>query len=222
MKYGYIRVSTVKQADEGTSPESQRQALIAAGVREADIVVDNGVSGSIPLRDRPQGGILLQALKKGDCMVVTKLDRAFRSVEDCARSIAEFDKRGIDIIILSLGIEPVGKSAMASFMLKMFALVGEFERAMIAERTAEGKKQRHAAGFFMGGKPPFGFQITATSTLVEEDWRAEAVATMRELRREGKSLRAISDAVSLRFGQRPALTTIKRLAESKEDINDLV
>ena len=222
MKYGYIRVSTVKQADEGTSPESQRAAILAAGVQDKDIVTDNGVSGSTPWRERPQGGILLEVLKKGDCVVVTKLDRAFRSVEDCARCIAEFEKRGIDIVILSLGIEPVGKSAMASFMLKMFALVGEFERAMIRERTEEGKKQRHAQGFFMGGKPPFGYEITATNTLVEHPWRAQAIALMRQMRAEGKSLRAVSDAVSLRFGQRPALTTIKRVTESKESIDDLV
>jgi putative DNA-invertase from lambdoid prophage Rac len=81
--YGYCRVSTAEQADEGTSLDSQRQQItgyaMMKGWEVADFFVEAGVSGSIPLADRPEGQRLLQSLRSGDVIVTSKLDRAFHT-----------------------------------------------------------------------------------------------------------------------------------------------
>ena len=68
--YGYCRVSSAEQAD-GTSLASQDATVRALGATE--VFCDEGVSGSLPLADRPAGVALLAALKPGDVIVAASL-----------------------------------------------------------------------------------------------------------------------------------------------------
>jgi putative DNA-invertase from lambdoid prophage Rac len=91
--YGYARVSTAEQADEGSSLDSQRQQItgyaMMKGWTVADFFIEAGVSGSIPLAERPEGQRLLQSLRTGDVIVTAKLDRAFRSAADALGTLEE-------------------------------------------------------------------------------------------------------------------------------------
>ncbi len=78
MIYGYIRVSTVKQANEGNSLEGQQKLLMENGVMKENIFED-AYTGT--KADRPQFNELLDILKEGDTLVVTKLDRFARMKE---------------------------------------------------------------------------------------------------------------------------------------------
>jgi len=81
LKIGYARVSTIDQ-----DPTAQRDALIALGVDPKRIYVDHGLTGTN--RDRPGLRQALAACRRGDTLVVTKLDRLARSVPD-ARDIVD-------------------------------------------------------------------------------------------------------------------------------------
>lgn len=145
-KYGYIRVSTVKQLD-GTSPEVQHAALVAVGVDPADIFKDDGVSGSVPWSERPEGAKLLAAVKKGDRIYATKLDRAFRSSSDFHVTATKLHKAGVGLVLLDISTEPVFGTVMGKLMMDIAVAFAEFERARIAARTAEGRAERLAKGF---------------------------------------------------------------------------
>jgi DNA invertase Pin-like site-specific DNA recombinase len=86
--YGYTRVSTFKQANEGESLETQKRQIIGYSESKGwqitceSIFVERGVSGSVEFNCRPQGGKLLAVLQTGDTLVIPKLDRAFRSTRD--------------------------------------------------------------------------------------------------------------------------------------------
>jgi hypothetical protein len=85
--FGYSRVSTAEQADEGVSLAAQQQIagyVMMKGWTVAEHFVERGVSGSLPLADRPEGQRLLATVGKGDVVVVAKLDRAFRSAADAS------------------------------------------------------------------------------------------------------------------------------------------
>src|SRR3954466_11099781 len=101
--YGYARVSTAEQADEGSSLDSQRQQIMGycmmKGWQVADFFVEAGVSGSIPLAERPEGLRLLQSLRTGDVIVTAKLDRAFRSAADALEQLKE-DKIALHMLDL--------------------------------------------------------------------------------------------------------------------------
>jgi DNA invertase Pin-like site-specific DNA recombinase len=81
--FGYVRVSTDTQADNGVSLDEQQRRIegrcLEQGWHLAEIFVERGVSGSVPFAERPEGGRLLRQLQAGDIVISPKLDRVFRS-----------------------------------------------------------------------------------------------------------------------------------------------
>jgi DNA invertase Pin-like site-specific DNA recombinase len=108
MNYGYVRVSTARQAREGVGLDAQTGGieahyqfkLRAEGFAWGGHFIDDGVSGKTPLRDRPGGAQLFAALEKGDCVTFLKLDRAFRSVLDMLETLKLLDLRGVRVVFL--------------------------------------------------------------------------------------------------------------------------
>ncbi len=141
---GYARCSTDKQ-----DLTAQREALAELGVAVDRIYVDHGLTGTN--RARPGLNQALAAVRKGDTLVVPKLDRLARSVPD-ARSIAdELAARGVT---LALGqsrydpADPVGK-----MFFNILATFAEFEADLIRLRTREGMKIARAKGRLRGKQP---------------------------------------------------------------------
>src|SRR5664280_2398300 len=97
--YGYCRVSTDRQVEDGESLDVQRRILegyaMQHGMKLQHVFIERGVSGSKPLSERPEGSKLLTALKKGDVLVTPKLDRMFRSALDALNMLARFRDSGI-------------------------------------------------------------------------------------------------------------------------------
>src|SRR3954452_25090170 len=105
--YGYTRVSTDRQADEGESLGAQQRVVegyaMMLGLKLDEIFVERGVSGSKPLRDRPEGARLLATLKEGDVLITPKLDRMFRSALDALNVLGQIQKRGVSLHMIDLG-----------------------------------------------------------------------------------------------------------------------
>ena len=85
--FGYVRVSTDEQAEDGQSLAVQQRQLegwaMQRGVALDAVRVEAGVSGGIPFSERPEGGTLWAEARQGDILVAAKLDRMVRSAEDC-------------------------------------------------------------------------------------------------------------------------------------------
>lgn len=202
--FGYVRVSTVEQT-EGTSLSEQRRRIeglsTAIGKPVAHVYEDAGVSGSVPLRDRPAGAELVATLQPGDTLLACKLDRLFRSASDALATAEQLKARGVDLILLDLGTEPVTGTGVARLFFGMLALVAEFERHSIAERRSMGQKAKRASGGHIGGEAPFGYRVQGTgkaAVLVPVPDQLQALEQMRELKAAGMSLRAISAAMAQR------------------------
>ena len=169
MILSYARVSTYEQAAEGTTSiaEQERRNRIVASMRGAgtfDFVTytDEGVSGAIPLQDRPGGKALLSAAKAGDVVVAVKLDRLFRSAIDALQTSEALKKRGVDLILIDIGIDPVSANGAGKLFFGILAQIAEFERERIAERMADGKRAKrgqHGGAGHAGGPPPYGFKV---------------------------------------------------------------
>src|SRR3954452_23649024 len=105
--YGYARVSTAEQADEGSSLDSQRQQITGYAMMKGWTVdgffIEAGVSGSVPLAERPEGQRLLAVVKPGDVIVTPKLDRMFRSASDALGTLEELKDQGIGLHMIDLG-----------------------------------------------------------------------------------------------------------------------
>ncbi|MBU1212314.1 MAG: recombinase family protein [Alphaproteobacteria bacterium] len=142
MLIGYARVS--KKDDQDTV--AQIRALKDAGCEE---VFEETASGG--RWDRPELHKMIGQLRKGDVVVVWKLDRLTRSLKDLLLLLDKLDGRGAGFKSLTESVDttiPAGR--MLTQMLGSFA---EFERAMLRERTREGIKSARAAGRVGGRKP---------------------------------------------------------------------
>jgi DNA invertase Pin-like site-specific DNA recombinase len=134
---GYVRVSTTEQAsDDRSSLVTQEQAIrgvaMIHGVEVTEIYSDAGVSGSIPLAHRPAGGRLTAALEQGSVVVASKLDRVFRSASDALSTVEAWKQRGVDLILVDCGTDPVSSNGNSKLFFSILASVAEFERSRIA------------------------------------------------------------------------------------------
>lgn len=139
--FGYARVSTDDQ-----DLTIQREALQAAG---CGIIREEKASGKS--RDgRAELETLMQFIREGDTLIVTKLDRLARNTLDMLSIIQELGDRGVGFRSLA---EPWADttSPAGKLMLTVMAGVAEFERARIKERQREGIKRAKANGVYKGG-----------------------------------------------------------------------
>jgi len=144
LKISYARVSTTDQ-----DLTAQRDALAGLGVDPDRVYVDHGITGTN--RDRPGLRQALAACRRGDTLVVTKLDRLARSVPD-ARDIAdELTTAGVKLNIGGLRPRPHRPDRPAA--VHHLAMIAEFEADLARARTREGMAAARAKGR-LGGKQP--------------------------------------------------------------------
>lgn len=138
---GYARVSTVEQ-----TLDLQRDALQAAG---ASNIYEDKASGKTA--DRPELEHCLKALRAGDTLVVWRLDRLGRNLQDLIRIVNNLEARDVKFRSATESIDTGGPTGKLVF--HMFAALAEFERELIRERTLAGLEAARARGRH-GGRPP--------------------------------------------------------------------
>lgn len=130
---GYARVS---KSDGSQVHDLQRDALAAAGV-EADKVYEDSASGKKD--DRPGLAACLKALRRGDTLVVWKLDRLGRDLRHLVNLVDDLTKRNVGLKVLAgEGASIDTSTANGRLVFGIFAALAEFERALIIERTKAG------------------------------------------------------------------------------------
>ena len=145
--YGYARVSTKGQAQDGNSLEAQKQTLRSAGAEKIYADAFTGMK-----MDRPEFSKLREQLRAGDTLIVTKLDRLARSVSQASGLISDLIEMGVTINVLNLGI--LSNDSMNTLMRNILLSFAQFERDMIVQRTQEGKAIAKATNpKFKEGRP---------------------------------------------------------------------
>jgi site-specific DNA recombinase len=196
---GYVRVSSEEQADSGLGLEAQRQRIAAfcamKGLELAQTFEDAAVSGGKPLASRPAGSRLLaEARKSKSVVVVAKLDRLFRSVADAAAVIADFDKKGIELIAIAENFDMTNPFGRA--MAQMCAIFAELERSMIRERTKAAMGVKRTRRERISRHAPFGWDFGPDGSLLENVQEEEVLRSIHALRAEGKSFQAIANMLN--------------------------
>jgi len=140
----YVRVSTEDQAKNGVSKDDQIARGKAAVMNRADlklgkIIVDE-CSSKTPLYKRRGGSLLQERLASGKTkmVVVTKMDRAFRTTTEIIETVTRWGDEGISFTCLDQGFPIDTSNSMGRFLLTIFAGMAQFERDQIAERTKAG------------------------------------------------------------------------------------
>jgi putative DNA-invertase from lambdoid prophage Rac len=199
--FGYCRVSTTEQADEGSSLASQQQQIagyaMMKGWTVTEMFIEAGVSGSIPLADRPQGQRLLAVARAGAVVITAKLDRMFRSASDALVTLEAMKEDRIGLHMIDLGGDVCG-NGISKMVFTILAAVAEGERDRLRERIRDGKRQRALQGVFAGGKRPFGSDIVQDGEISRLAPNAEEqaiIAQMQAMRQDGATYRQIGASI---------------------------
>ncbi|MFG2632132.1 recombinase family protein [Streptomyces sp. NPDC048473] len=144
MRIGVARVSKRDQ-----HPEAQQDALKAAGCEK---VFTDKASGK--LARRPELDKALLVAREGDQLVVTKLDRLGRSLENLIDLAKDLQARGVDLVVLDQGIDT--STAVGRMFFQILGAVAEFEHALMSERTMDGLEAARVRGRTGGQKPKLG------------------------------------------------------------------
>ncbi len=161
---GYARVSSI-----GQKLEVQRELLTKEG---CNTIFEEKLSGKD--RNRPELTLMLKTIRKGDIVVVTKLDRLARSMSDFWNIYDDIQQKGASLKILNMGLDT--NSSQGRLMLGILSSVAEFERELIAERRQDGIERAKRAGKHMG-RPGLTDEVKAqVMAMVESGATKQAIA----------------------------------------------
>ncbi len=163
MLYGYARVSTTDQ-----DLTLQEEALKAAG---CDMVVSEKVTGT-SREGRRELERLLQFIREGDTLVVTRIDRLARSIGDLQDIVRGLKAKGVSLRATMQSVDT--STAAGKAFLDMLGVFAEFETNLRKERQAEGIAKAKAAGVYKGRRPEI--DRTAILTLKAQGLGATAIA----------------------------------------------
>lgn len=169
MIVGYARVSTV-----GQSLESQLEQLGNAGCEKIFQEKRSGKNS-----DREQFQIMMDFVREGDTIIVTKLDRLARSMRDFTVHADALRGKGVTFKILNIGLDT--SSPTAKLMLNMLAAFAEFEREIMLERQADGIAKAKDAGKYKGRKPSAKNKAKEILALASEGKTRQAIADQLDI-----------------------------------------
>lgn len=220
--WGYCRVSTRAQANEGFSLDDQQSRI--AGYCQANALpppaqffVDAATSGTVSLQKREQGRGMLDIVRRGDHIVVTRGDRLFRSAKNALEVAEVLRDKGVELHLMDMG-GPVLNSSVSRLVFGILMMVANMESERIGERTASVKEHLRKQGRFVGGLLPVGYSKLQDGRLMRHgDWK-QLTARMRKLSKQGMSLRKIAIEMQ-EYGLELSYSTVYAVLTDKRKVD---
>lgn len=188
---GYIRVSTGGQVEDGVSLDAQEAKIRAwadlNGAEDVVIFRDEGLSGK--RKDNRPG--LVEALDyagKEDALVVYSLSRLSRSTRDTLEIADVLAKKEADLVSLSEKIDTT--TAAGKMVFRLLAVLAEFERDQVADRTRFALAYKRDNGEKTGGDVPYGYRVRK-GKLYPHAAEQKTIRLILGLDAAGESLRGI-------------------------------
>lgn len=231
--FGYTRVSTLAQVNDGHGLDVQRAKIDGwcayQGVELVAVESDAGISGG-SMENRPGLKRVLRAVLeaaadgKDVVLVVYKLDRLGRNAIDVQETLAVLLDAGVRVVSLSDGVDSA--SGMGAALLKLLtsilATFAELEKENIRTRLLDGRKRADAENRTYASEPRYGRRVVdhEQGKLDVDPEEARAVERIRSLRAEGLSYREIigkldAEGIKPRHAEAWSLSVVHRIATGK-------
>jgi len=201
--YSYTRTSQIECLETSQDLETilEKEDLrlqtyaLGEGMKVGEPFLDHNQKWNISFMKRPQADSMMSRAEAGDIILVCTLERIFSNCDDMVATLQELRKRKIKLIVVDLNGEVTDLELTPKFtdVLKIFH---SLERRRSTERIKTVKQSQRKQGRFLGGSRPFGYMIHSNGRLIENPMEQRVLKKILEMKKQGKSLRAISAEVS--------------------------
>jgi putative DNA-invertase from lambdoid prophage Rac len=220
--YSYTRTSQIECLESLQELETilEKEDLrlqtyaLGEGIKVNERFIDENQRWNVSLAKRPQGRELLKRLETGDILLVCTLERIFSNCDDMVNTLQELKKRNVKLIVVDLDGDVTDADMTHQFndVLKVFH---SLEKRRSTERIKTVKQSQRKKGRFLGGSRPFGYMIHSNGRLIENPMEQRVLKKILEMKKLGKSLRAISAEVSTPM-MPVSFKTVQRLIKRHE------
>ncbi len=201
--YSYFRTSEL----EATLEKDQLDAILESEALSiqtyclgrrwflTETLRDSNCSWNLEFHKRENGKKLIDMLQPGDVVLCSKLERIVSSSQEAVKLIRDFKEKSTQLHVIELGHDITSSESNVNF--EMIAEVfSSLEKRKSAERIRGVKQRQRQQGRYLGGSRPFGYMIHENGRLIENPMEQRVLKKIMDLKKEGKSLRAISNEVS--------------------------
>ena len=201
--YSYFRTSelevTLEQDQLDTILESEVLSIqtYCLGRRWflTETLRDSNCRWSLEFHNRENGKKLMGILQPGDVVVCSKLERIVSSSLEAVKLIRNFKQKSTQLHVIELGGDITSPEFSVNFEM-MAEMFSSLEKRKSAERIKGVKQRQRQQGRYLGGSRPFGYMIHENGRLIENPMEQKVLKKIMDLKKQGKSLRAISNEVS--------------------------
>lgn len=191
---GYCRISTLMQVDNTSLKDQEDKIKMYAKLHNIEIdkmFIDKAVSGKST--DRPEYDNMMDYIKTNDVdmIMVYKNDRIHRSLYNLLAMIYDIQEHNVALVSITEHFDTSTPQGM--LFLQMLGSFAEFERAVINERTRNGRIARLNENKWVGGKPAFGYKVNKQGKFEIDEDEAKIVKDIFKLRSKGISMAKIGD-----------------------------
>ena len=190
---GYIRVSTLNQAEEGVSLEAQRRKIEAYcdlhDMRLTEVTEDAGISGK-SVSGRPGIQMVIDRVKarKVDNVVVYKLDRLARNLKEACEISELMQKKGVALHSITEKIDT--GSATGKLFYHILSSMNQWEREVISERTVTALSLKKSKGERISRFAPYGYKFNGDNIVIV-DIEQEVIQIVKEMTAKGHTIHFI-------------------------------
>ena len=201
--YSYCRTSELEETFETDQleailePELLSVQTYCLGQRWflTETLRDSNCSWKQEFQKRESGKRLMGLLRAGDVILCSKLERIVSSSQEAVKLIRGLKEKNVQLHVVELGGDITSCDVNVNFE-KIAELFSSLEKRKSAERIKGVKQRQRKQGRYLGGSRPFGYMIHENGRLIENPMEQRVLRKIMELKKQGKSLRAISSEVS--------------------------
>ena len=160
-----------------------------------EAIRDSNCSWALEFSKRENGKHLLNLLQAGDVLLCSRLERIFSSSHEAVKCINKLREKSVQLHIVELDGDITNPGFEVNFE-KLTTVFSRLEKRKSAERIKSVKQRQKKQGRYLGGSRPFGYMIHDNGRLIENYKEQRVLREIMDLKKQGKSLRAISSEVS--------------------------
>ena len=208
---GYLRVSHLESLN-GTSLDTQEKRIknyCELSEFTLSNVYQDVVSGAVEFKRRPAFKEIVDQLKRGDNLVVSRIDRLGRSTLNTLQFVQEMKSKGVNIHITDLGC--VTNGGVGQIVFNILTCLAETERLNISERIKASKHYAQKERKYLGGALEFGYSKDDKGQLIPNEKEFAILQAMVNLRNQKIGYRIIAEEIKKKFGRKISFQQVHKI-----------